>query len=325
MFSIYFMCTVIPPQAGKTNSTTPLPGLLLLLLHASEHLARRTARREEEEARQCLGQEHGREAVRLSYLAHDSRDLPVLRSAPIDAAVLSDVEIALLVPRVHALSEARSGHTVLCGEEDERERGGGTRRVSSCSARRERAVAKASPGVAGHKNVASLCGRRLLTHCTDPPCTPSRAEPCRRPLPSRRGTCSSSEASPSSASASASYARSAACAGLPGLDEAALCRLPNSCSENSARSQNPVHEKGRARQGSQVTGKRLKKYATEGDRLLLPLLADPPRLHLFLSVQRADSRRVAPAAHFYAANIFFTEVVTFLLASFFFLYSPSPS
>ena len=132
-----------------------------------------------------------------------------------------------------------------------------TRRVSSCSARRKRAVAKASPGVAGHKNDASLCGRRLLTHCTDPPCTPSRAEPCRRPLPSRRGTCSSSEASPSSASAS--YARSAACAGLPGLDEAALCRLPNSCSENSARSQNPVHEKGRARQGSQVTGTRTEK------------------------------------------------------------------
>ena len=67
------------------------------------------------------------------------------------------------------------------------------------------------------------------------------------------------------------------------------------------------------------------KYATEGDRLLLPLLSDPPRLHLFLSVQRADSRRVAPAAHFYAANIFSTEVVTFLLASFFFLYSPRPS
>lgn len=67
------------------------------------------------------------------------------------------------------------------------------------------------------------------------------------------------------------------------------------------------------------------KYATEGDRLLLPLLADPRRLHLFLSVLRADSRRVAPAAHFYAANIFSTEVVTFLLASFFFLYSPRPS
>ena len=202
-----------------------------------------------------------------------------------------------------------------------------TRRVSSCSARRKRAVAKGSPGVAGHKNDASLCSRRLLTHCTDPPCTPSRAEPCRRPLPSRRGTCSSSEASPSSASASASYARSAACAGLPGLDEAALCRLPNSCSENSARSQNPVHEKGRARQGkaARLRGQELKKYATEGDRLLLPLLSDPPRLHLFLSVQRADSRRVAPAAHFYAANIFFTEVVTFLLASFFFLYSPIPS
>lgn len=68
------------------------------------------------------------------------------------------------------------------------------------------------------------------------------------------------------------------------------------------------------------------KYATEGDRLLLPLLADPPRLHLFLSVMRADSPDcVAPAAHFYAANIFSTEVVTFLLASFFFLYSPRPS
>ena len=33
----------------------------------------------------------------------------------------------------------------------------------------------------------------------------------------------------------------------------------------------------RKREGSQVTGgKELKKYATEGDRLLLPLLADPP-------------------------------------------------
>ena len=77
--------------------------------------------------------------------------------------------------------------------------------------------------------------------------------------------------------------------------------------------------------GSRLRGKELKKYATEGDRLLLPLLADPPRLHLFLGVLRADSRRVAPAAHFYAANIFSTEVVTFLLASFFFLYSPRPS
>ena len=76
---------------------------------------------------------------------------------------------------------------------------------------------------------------------------------------------------------------------------------------------------------ARLRGQELKKYATEGDRLLLPLLSDPPRLHLFLSVQRADSRRVAPAAHFYAANIFFTEVVTFLLASFFFLYSPRPS
>ena len=90
---------------------------------------------------------------------------------------------------------------------------------------------------------------------------------------------------------------------------------------------NPVHEKGRARQGkaARLRGQELKKYATEGDRLLLPLLSDPPRLHLFLSVQRADSRRVAPPAHFYATNIFFTEVVTFLLASFFFLCSLSPS
>ena len=86
-----------------------------------------------------------------------------------------------------------------------------------------------------------------------------------------------------------------------------------------------MHEKGREEQGSQVTGKELKKYATEGDRQLLPPLADPPRLHLFLSVMRADSWRFAPAAHFYAANIFSTEVLTFLPASFFFLYSPRPS
>ena len=109
-----------------------------------------------------------------------------------------------------------------------------------------------------------------------------------------------------------------------GRDEAALCRLPNSCSENSARSQNPVQEKGRA---AGYGEKELKEYATEGDRLLLPPLADPPRLHLFLSVLRADSRAGAPPRPtFYAANIFSTEVVTFLLASsFFFLYSPRPS
>jgi len=83
-------------------------------------------------------------------------------------------------------------------------------------------------------------------------------------------------------------------------------------------------EKGRA--GSQVTGKELKKVCNRRrSPTPLPLLADPPRLHLFLSVLRADSRRVAPAAHFYAANIFSAEVVTFLLASFFFLYSPRPS